>query len=72
MEIRSFRDAERLIHLWGLFERGFSEGMSEAIQAVDELLCGESTTIQQREVLLMLSDSLRKARKNRIFGDSWK
>jgi hypothetical protein len=66
-----FRDAERFIHLWCLFERGFEEGMETAIRMVEDPLCGYRTNEQQREVLMALSDSLRKAKRQRLFGDSW-
>ncbi|BBY23669.1 hypothetical protein MSTO_38740 [Mycobacterium stomatepiae] len=65
-----FRDAERFIHLWCLFERGFAEGMEAAIRQAEESVRCEDTNDQQRDVLLRLCDSLRKARRTRIFGDS--
>ncbi|MGD1174398.1 hypothetical protein ACKUVQ_19325 [Mycobacterium seoulense] len=70
MDVNSFRGAEQFIQLWCLYERGFAEGMAAAIRVVEELMCGDDTTDHQREVLLVLADSLRKAKKTRMFGDS--
>ncbi|OBA74545.1 hypothetical protein A5641_27600 [Mycobacterium sp. 1554424.7] len=71
MDTIGFRDVERFIHLWCLYERGFSEGMSAAIGAVEELLRDEHISNQDRVILLALSDSLHKVKRNRLFGNSW-
>jgi hypothetical protein len=57
-----FDDADKLISAWGMWERGFSAGIALAIQTAETL--GREESVQRREVLIRLSDSLRQA-KNR-------
>ena len=52
-------DAEKFIRAWGIWERGRSHGVAEAIELVDKFLCGGGGLAgEQREILLRLYDSL--------------
>ncbi|MEE6176809.1 hypothetical protein [Mycobacterium sp. 050134] len=44
MKINSIRDAEQLVQLWCLYERGFSEGAAAAIPVVEKSMCSDGTT----------------------------
>jgi hypothetical protein len=52
-------DGEKFIRAWGIWERGRSHGIAEAIELVDKFLCGGGGLAEeQREILLRLYDSL--------------
>ena len=55
-------DAGKFGYAWGIWERGRSDGIAQAIEMVDRLLCREEMTTQQRQVLRSLYDSLLKTK----------
>jgi hypothetical protein len=55
-------DAEKFVYAWGMWERGRSDGTAKAIEMVEEFLCRDGVTAQQREALVWLYDSLIKAK----------
>jgi hypothetical protein len=54
-------DAEKFVYAWGMWERGRSDGIAQAVEIVEKLVCREGMTAQQRDVLCSLYDSLLKA-----------
>lgn len=55
-------DAAKFVYAWGTWERGRSDGIAQAIEMVEKLLCREGMTTQQTEVLRSLYDSLLKVK----------
>ncbi|WP_077081023.1 hypothetical protein [Mycobacterium numidiamassiliense] len=51
-------DAEKFVRSWGIWERGRSHGVAEAVETVDKFLSGGGLTAGQREILLRVYDSL--------------
>ena len=56
------KDAEKFIHEWGIWERGRLDGIAQAMEMVEILLVHEGCTVEQRDVLLNLYDSLVQAK----------
>ena len=54
--------AEKFVYGWDMWERGRSDGITQAMEMVEGLLCGDGITGQQRQVLLALYDSLLQAK----------
>jgi hypothetical protein len=54
--------AEKLVYGWDMWERGRSAGVGHVIDKIDALLRREVITAEQREVLVVLRDSLREGR----------
>jgi hypothetical protein len=58
-------EAEEMIYAWGMWERGRSDGIALAIEKVENLLCQQDVSGQQRTVLLGLYDSFLEAKAYR-------
>jgi hypothetical protein len=55
-------DAEKFDYAWGMWARGRSDGMAQAVEMIEKFLCREGMTAQQRDVLGSLYDSLLKVK----------
>jgi len=54
--------AEKFVYGWDMWERGRSAGVGHVIDKIDALLRREVITAEQRDVLVVLRDSLRHGR----------
>jgi hypothetical protein len=54
--------AERFVYGWDMWERGRSAGVGHVIDKIDALIRRDVITAEQREVLVVLRDSLHEGR----------